>query len=239
MKVRIQKFLSEKGYCSRRQAEEFIRAERIQINGATARLGDHVEEGDKISVDGKVLDLPTPERVILLWHKPKGIETTLAPAREGEKTLADIDFGTRVFPIGRLDKDSRGLLLLTNDGELGNRLAHPRYEHEKEYEVMVDKSLINVALHQMEEGVQIGDKKKTAPCRVQKLGDRKFSIVLHEGRNRQIRRMCEVLGYQVKDLFRVRFSSLLLGDVKPGEWRRLNSEEERKLRESALKPLEK
>ena len=224
--VRVQKFLSSKGVCSRRTAEEWIRAGRLILNGNLVTLGDHMCEDDVLMLDGKSLtwqkDIP---RRVLVWYKPVGIETTLARGRDGVRTLADMDFGGRVFPIGRLDKDSRGLLLLTNDGDLANSLAHPRYEHSKVYHVTLDKPCSDADMRRLRSGVDIGDDRKTCPCEIQRIKDTLLQITLHEGRNRQIRRMCEVLGYRVQDLLRVQFCGVDLGDLPAGEWRELSDAE--------------
>jgi len=214
--IRVQKYLSQKGICSRRQAEAFIREGRLNVDGKKLTLGDRVIPGSLILLDGAPLDIPDEvEPVLLAFYKPRGVETTLK-ALEGSKTLADFDFGGRVFPIGRLDKDSHGLLLLTNDGELANNLMHPRYEKEKEYLVQIHKPLDTDHLNQLGKGVVLDDK-KTAPCQVEVLNDDTIAITLKEGRNRQIRRMCTSLGYEVTDLLRVRVGKVHLKDLKPGQ----------------------
>lgn len=218
--VRLQKYLSQKGVCSRRQAEDYIRAGRLSVNGQKSRLGDRVTPGDMIMLDDVVLDLPAEvSRVVLAFNKPKGVEVTLSQSAEGNKTLLDFDFGPqRVFPIGRLDKDSHGLLLLTNDGDLGNKMMHPRFEKTKEYIVHLNKNIVQEDVTKFESGLKI-NRKMTAPCTVKTLPGNKIRITLKEGRNRQIRRMCGALNYEVLDLQRVRFGSVELGDLKVGEWK--------------------
>jgi len=219
--IRVQKYLSQKGICSRRQAEAHIRAGRLSVEGKKLTLGDRVEPGALIMLDGKPIDIPEEvEPVLLAFYKPRGVESTLK-AIEGSKTLADFDFGGRVFPVGRLDKDSHGLLLLTNDGELANKLMHPRYEKEKEYLVQTHKKMDPKDVMTLEAGMML-DEKKTAPCKVSILNDDTIAMVLKEGRNRQIRRMCVALGYEVTDLLRIRVGKVYLKDLKPGDVRPLS-----------------
>lgn len=214
--IRVQKYLSQKGICSRRQAEEHIRKGRLEVDGKKLTLGDRVLPGALILMDGIPLDIPDEvEPVLLAFYKPRGVETTLK-AIEGSKTLADFDFGGRVFPIGRLDKDSHGLLLLTNDGELANNLMHPRYEKEKEYLVQTHKPFEVSDLNALRGGMML-DEKKTAPCKADTVDENTIVITLKEGRNRQIRRMCVELGYEVTDLLRVRVGKVHLKDLKPGQ----------------------
>jgi len=217
--MRIQKYLSQKGICSRREAESYIREGRLKVNGKLATLGDRAKEGDQFMVDGLKLEIPeTVERVVLAFNKPKGVETTLAQSREN-KTLIDFDFGVgRVFPIGRLDKESHGLILLTNDGELANQMMHPRYEKTKEYIVRLHKEMTDKDAKKLEKGIKLGDK-LTMPCEIEVLPNNTIKIILKEGRNRQIRRMCGALSYEVLDLQRIRFGTVELGELKVGEWR--------------------
>ncbi len=220
-KIRVQKYLSQKGICSRRQAETYIRAGRLSVDGDVLTLGDRVLPGTLIMMDGAPLDIPDEVAPVLLaFYKPRGVECTLKPL-EGLKTLANFDFGGRVFPIGRLDKDSHGLLLLTNDGDLANKLMHPRYEKEKEYLVQLHKKIEPKAVMALEEGILLEDK-KTAPCKVQVINEMTIAMTLKEGRNRQIRRMCTSLGYEVIDLLRVRVGKVHLKDLKPGDMKPLS-----------------
>ncbi len=231
--VRLQKFLSQQGICSRREAEDLIRAGKILINGRKAELGQRVEGTEKIEIAGRAVRPKNQAQIVIAFHKPLGVESTLAK-KKGAKTLADFDFGLRVFPIGRLDKNSRGLLLLTNDGELGNRLAHPRYEHEKEYEVTVDKSLPPAVLRRLSSGEIVLSGKKVQPCKVSKIDSQKFGIILREGRNRQIRRMCDEVGLTARDLFRIRVGTIGIGNLKPGAFRALSEAERKVLADSTL-----
>lgn len=228
-KIRLQKFLSQQGICSRRQAETYIRERRVMVNDSIATLGDRVGESDEISLDGKVLTVKKDiKRVVVLFFKPKGVETTMGSV-PGTKTIVDFDFGVgRVFPIGRLDKDSQGLLLLTNDGDLANKLAHPRYQKEKEYLVSVVSKekveSIEVKAQKLSRGIKI-DGRETQSCKVNVVQDDVLQFILKEGRNRQIRKMCEAVGLDVVDLLRVRVGKIKLGEMKPGKFRILSETE--------------
>lgn len=228
MKKRIQKFLSEQGICSRREAEELIKKGEIFVNDKKATLGDKVDGTESIKVGTQTITTKTPKRVVLAFNKPQGVESTLKN-EHGGKTLADFDFHQRVFPIGRLDKDSRGLLLLTNDGELGNKLAHPRYQHKKEYLVSIDKKLTLGIIKKLSSGNITIDEKNILPCKVEQVTEQVFSIILKEGKNRQIRKMCEACDLQVKDLLRIRVGRINLDEIKPGKFRFLSEEEIAKL----------
>ncbi len=222
--IRIQKFLSQKGIFSRRETEKFIREKRIKVNGEIIKLGKKVSEKDIISIDGETIEIKKRiKKIVIAFYKPRGIESTLKKLIDS-KTLADFDFKVRVFPIGRLDKDSQGLLLLTNDGDLANKLAHPRYQKEKEYLVAVDKKITKAFLLKMEKGVFI-DKYKTKNCELEQIESKIFKIIMKEGRNRQIRKMCKILGYEVKDLLRIRVGSCKLGELKKGKFRILSKKE--------------
>jgi len=225
---RIQKFLSEQGICSRRKAEELIRNGDILVNNKKVVLGCKVEGAETITIKGETVITKTPKKIVLAFHKPKGIESTLKNELGG-KTLADFDFGQRVFPIGRLDKDSRGLLLLTNDGDLGNKLAHPRYQHEKEYLVTVDKKLTPAVIKHLGSGKIKIDEKNVLTCEVEQIAEKTFSIILKEGKNRQIRKMCETCDLQVKDLIRIRIGNINLDEIKPGKFRVLSTIELKKI----------
>ncbi len=223
--TRLQKYLSQKGIFSRRETEGYIREGRLKINSKIAKLGDRVTPTDKIFLDNKPINIKKNiENLVIAYHKPKGLETTLAKA-EDHKTLANIDFGVgKIFPIGRLDKDSHGLLLLTNNGDLGNKLMHPKYQKEKVYEVKLNKKMDYQFMHIMETGVKILGK-RTSPCEVKKTSPASFEITLKEGRNRQIRRMCGALGYTVIDLKRIRFGNIELGSLEYQKFRKLSQEE--------------
>jgi pseudouridine synthase len=228
--MRLQKFLSQQGVCSRREAEAMIHNGAILINGEVATIGDKVDGSELIMINGKKLVVRDPEKIVLAWNKPIGVEVTFDNAHGG-KTLKSFDFGSeRVVPIGRLDKDSHGLLLLTNDGELCNFLAHPRYEHSKEYIVTVDKSLFPVEIEKLGNGSLRVGASFVKPCIVEQLDAKQFKIILEEGRNRQIRKMCEACRLNVVDLFRIRVKSIEIGKLKSGEWRELSDAEIDQLR---------
>ena len=224
--MRINKYLGETGVCSRREADQWIEAGRVSVNGVTAVLGTKVEDGDVVLVDGEP-PRSRPQRVYLALNKPVGIECTT------ERSVPDnvVDFighKERIFPIGRLDKDSEGLLLLTNDGDIVNRVLRAEHEHEKEYVVAVDRPLTPDFLAGMASGVPILDT-VTNPCRVRQVGRNTFRIVLTQGLNRQIRRMCEHFGYTVRRLQRVRIMHIELGELPVGRWRNLSPIEIRPL----------
>lgn len=219
---RLQKYLSGRGVCSRRAAEDLIRAGEITVNGVVAKLGDKVTGEEVIVVQGKTVSGAAPSKIYIAFHKPKGVQTTLRYF-PGQETLAQFDFGARVFPVGRLDKMSRGLILMTNDGDLANKLMHPRYKHEKVYHVRTSVSLSPEAISLMQKGIMI-DGKKTAPCVVEPISDG-YAITLREGRKRQIRRMIEAMGSRVSDLKRVSVGPIALGNLKAGRWRTLTEDE--------------
>lgn len=221
--VRINKFLSEAGVCSRREADRLLLQGRVRIDGQVASLGDRVPEGSEVLVDGKRIAADKAP-VLLLFYKPRGIVTSTK--RQGKaKTVMDVlSYPERVFPVGRLDKDSEGLLLLTNQGELSDSLMRAANYHEKEYAVTVDRPFDRDFLGKMRSGVPILDT-VTRPCRVTQTGKCSFRIVLTQGLNRQIRRMCEALGYRVVFLKRVRICGLTLSGLTPGKCREATKEE--------------
>ena len=221
--VRINKYLSECGVCSRREADRRIEAGEVLVNGQPAVPGAMVSEEDEITCAGEPVR-PTEEKVLLAVCKPDGIVCTTA-YHKGEKNIVDmIGWPSRIYPIGRLDKNSEGLILMTNQGELSERLLRSRYGHEKEYEVTLRERVTLPFLQQMREGVPILDT-VTLPCQVIRTGSCSFRIILTQGLNRQIRRMCEALGFHVVTLKRIRVANILLGDLKPGEYRRIEGEE--------------
>jgi 23S rRNA pseudouridine2604 synthase len=221
--VRVNRFFTEHGICSRREADRRVEAGRVRINGRVARHGDAVEEGDRVELDGAPLHVAEKRAVVLAYHKPPGIECTSDP-RVPENIIAAVGYRERVFHIGRLDKYSEGLILLTNRGELVNEILRARGGHEKEYRVEVDRPFSNDALDRMRRGIVL-DGRRTLPCRVKRTGARSFQIVLTEGRNRQIRRMCEAEDLRVLRLVRVRVMNILLGTLRAGRWRELEPEE--------------
>lgn len=225
--IRLQKYLSSQGACSRRNAEDFMRQGRITIDGKVATLGDKVSGTEDIRIDNDPIKHQEVEKVFLAWNKPIGVEVTLSAARDRTyKTLFDFDFGPhRVFPIGRLDKNSRGLLVLTNDGDLSNQLMHPRYQKEKEYIVTIrkgarQKKTLQEVAENMAKGVVI-DGKKTHPCVIEVQDHKTLRFVLKEGRNRQIRKMCEAMGIEVLDLLRIRFGGIELENIPEGRYKEI------------------
>jgi len=224
--MRLNKFLGESGACSRREADQWIEAGRVTVNGTRAVLGTQVAEGDVVLVDGQPLR-ERPTRVYIALNKPTGIECTTD--REVPGNIVDfVGHRERVFPIGRLDKDSEGLILLTNDGDVVNTVLRAEHEHEKEYVVAVDRPLTPEFLAGMARGVPILDT-VTNPCTLTQVGRNTFRIVLTQGLNRQIRRMCEHFGYTVRSLQRVRIMHVRLGDLPLGRWRNLTPVEIRGL----------
>lgn len=218
--MRLQKFLSAAGVCSRRKGEEFIRAGRVRVNGrVVAELGAKIDpEQDRVSVDGTPVQ-PEVRSVYIALNKPPGYVTSCRHA--GKRIVLElVDVPQRIFPVGRLDKDSTGLLLLTNDGRLHQKLSHPSFDHEKEYDVSVERPISDGALQRMAEGMPILDG-LTRPAEVRRTGERRFRIVLKEGRNRQIRRMVRRLGNEVVELKRIRVAAVRLGRLSEGAWRYL------------------
>jgi len=224
--VRLNKYISETGICSRREADAWIASGRVTINGQRAELGTQVNEGDEVRVDKRVVGAKK-QQVYLCLNKPVGI--TCTTERHIEGNIVDfINHPTRIFPIGRLDKDSEGLILLTNNGDIVNVILRAENNHEKEYVVTVDKPVTETFLAGMAGGVNILDV-RTKPCKVSRVDKYVFRIILTQGLNRQIRRMCEVFGYHVRRLQRVRIMNIGLGNLKPGQWRDLTALELRGL----------
>ena len=220
--MRINKFLSEAGITSRRGADKWIEAGRITINGELAQLGSRVSESDEVRADGKLISTK-PKRVYLMLNKPVGITSTTERHIEGN-VVDYMNYPTRIFHIGRLDKDSEGLLLMTNDGDIVNEILREEHGHEKEYIVTVDRPFDQQFIETMESGVPILGT-MTKPCKVKRLGAKTFNITLTQGMNRQIRRMTEALGYDVVKLKRTRIVNIELGDLKYGNWRELTEQE--------------
>ncbi|MFH1047357.1 MAG: pseudouridine synthase [Patescibacteria group bacterium] len=221
-KERINKVLSQRGVCSRREADRLIEDGRIVINDHRAQMGEKVGPDDDILVDGQPIDRPS-KKIYIMLNKPIGVITT----SDRDKPNNVIDFlglHDRVFPVGRLDVESSGLLLLTNDGDLTARLTHPRFGHEKEYDVTVSQPISGDQLEALRHGVRLADG-QTMPAKVKRVTNERFLIVLLQGKNRQIRRMCEALGLQVTKLRRVRVHTQKLGRLLPGQWRELTKKE--------------
>jgi len=219
---RLNKYIADSGYCSRREADRLISEGRVRLDGRVGALGDRVLPGMDVMVDGKPLS-GEGEKVYLLLNKPRGIVCTADP-REPMNVVDYLAYPRRIFPVGRLDKDSEGLLLLTSDGGIVNRILRAAGGHEKEYEVQIDRPVTPEFVQRMSQGVPILDT-VTLPCRVRRTGERSSNIVLVQGLNRQIRRMCEALGANVTHLRRVRIMNLRLGKLQPGQWRELTNEE--------------
>lgn len=232
--MRLQKYLALCGVASRRHAEEMIASGRVTVNGITVtQMGTQAEEGDVVCVDGRQV-FPEAEKKYIIYHKPAGEVTTVSDP-EGRPTVLDRfgDIGVRLFPVGRLDYDSEGLLLLTNDGDLAEKMMHPSHEVDKAYYCKVLGTVTPEALKQLAKGVMLDDH-PTSPARVRLIRQEAFDaivmVTIHEGRNRQVRRMFEELGYKVLMLRRVRFGPLDLGDLKRGQWRFLEENEIRELK---------
>ena len=226
--VRVNKYLSSLGICSRRDADAMVEAGRVKINGETAVNGSRVMSGDQVSVDDKPVDTKKRRQVYIALNKPVGIVST-TDSREPDNIVDFMSYPERIFPIGRLDKDSDGLILLTNDGDIVNYLLRARYHHEKEYEVIVDKKITPDFLKGMSEPVPILGT-MTEPSKIHKIDDYRFRIILTQGLNRQIRRMCEYFGYEVIRLTRWRIMNVTLGNLRQGEWRYITAKEMEQLR---------
>lgn len=223
---RLNKFIADSGYCSRREADRLIEEGRVKVDGRIGVLGDRILSDMTVAVDDQLLT-GRGDKVYILLNKPRGVVCTADP-REPMNVVDYLNYPVRIFPVGRLDKDSEGLLLLTSDGEIVNRILRAAGGHEKEYEVEVDKPVTAEFLNRMAAGVPILDT-VTLPCRVRRTGERSFNIVLIQGLNRQIRRMCEALGYNVRALRRIRIMNLRIGKMRPGQWRELTEDELAKL----------
>lgn len=229
--VRLNKFISDSGFCSRREADRLIEQRRVQVDGVVAVQGTKVSHGQQVTVDGQSLTREN-EMILLMVNKPRGIVCT-TDKRWGDETIYDLlNYPKRVFSIGRLDKDSEGLLLMTNNGDILNKIMRAGNYHEKEYLVTVNKEITPDFLKKMSEGVYLKELEvKTRPCRVELAGKCQFRIILTQGLNRQIRRMCEALHYKVTRLQRMRIMNIELGNLKPGEYRSVTRKELAELKE--------
>ena len=221
--TRINKYLSEVGYCSRRAADKLIEEGRITINGMVPEMGTKIAPNDEVRVDGKLISEPKEKPVYIAFNKPVGIVCTTDTSVEKDNIIDYINYPTRIFPIGRLDKPSEGLIFLTNDGDIVNKILRARNHHEKEYLVTVNKSITKEFIQKMSNGLPILDT-VTRKCYVEQVGKFKFKIILTQGLNRQIRRMCEYLDYNVISLRRIRIMNINL-DIPVGEWRDLTNAE--------------
>ncbi len=222
MEKRLNKYLSEVGYCSRREADRLIKAERVTINNELPELGTKVKDGDVVKVNGKEVSNKT-KLVYLALNKPKGITCT-TDQTDPTNIVDFVKYPVRIFHIGRLDKDSEGLIFLTNDGDIVNKILRSGNNHEKEYVVKVDKKLTTTFIRKMSTGVSILNT-MTKPCHVEMIDSNHFRITLTQGMNRQIRRMCNALGYHVTRLMRVRIMNVTIEGIRPGKWRYLSNKE--------------
>ena len=229
--IRINKYLSESGICSRRAADKLIEEGKVTVNGVTANLGTRVSEADLVEVDGKAVK-PVKKKVVLAYNKPTGIECT-ADRKNKDNIIDAVNYPERVVNIGRLDKNSCGLILLTNDGELANIIMKAGDTHDKEYFVKVNGTVTDEFIKKMEAGVRLDDGVLTRPCKVFKQSDNSFNIILTQGLNRQIRRMCLALGLRVVFLKRIRIMTIKLGNIKPGDYRILTDLEVKSLYDRA------
>ena len=227
---RLNKYLSEAGFCSRRSADKLIDEGRVKINGTLATVGEKVNSQDEIEVDGEIIKNNKKISTYIAFNKPMGIVCTTDTRVEKNNIIDFINYPTRIFPIGRLDKDSEGLILLTDDGDIVNKILRSSNNHEKEYIVTIDKTISQTFIKRMSEGVPILDT-ITKPCKIQKLSRNSFRITLTQGLNRQIRRMCEYLNYKVESLQRVRIMNIHLKS-KVGSYRDLTQEELKTLKNS-------
>jgi 23S rRNA pseudouridine2605 synthase len=231
--VRLNAYLARAGVASRRGADELIKAGRVTVNGEPGQLNTFVESRDRVELDGNRVELQPLTYVLL--HKPAGTVTT-ARDPQGRRTVVDlVDHPARVVPVGRLDADTTGALLLTNDGELAHRLAHPRYEVEKVYEAEVEGEPSEDALERLREGIDLDDG-PTAPAEARRLGPGTVELAIHEGRKHQVKRMLAAVGHPVLVLHRSRYAGLTLEGLEPGAWRELEPSEVEQLRDSALRP---
>ena len=228
--MRLNKFLSSIGFCSRRQADKYIENGKIYIDDSVAGLGSELYDKQKVYFEktyiGQIDDLKLKQRIVLAVNKPRGIVCTSSDKDRAENIVDFINYPLRIYPVGRLDKDSEGLLLMTNDGSLVNALMKAKNHHEKEYMVEVNKNIDEAFLQAMSGGVYIKELKvKTRKCYIEKISEKSFKIILTQGLNRQIRRMCESLGFKVLSLRRIRIVNITLGKLKTGEYRKLSTTE--------------
>ena len=223
--IRLNKFLSDAGVCSRRAADKAIEAGEVLVNGKPAVMGQRISEGDKVEYAGKLVSNADKKPILLAYNKPAGIVCT-AEKREKNNIVDHLNYPKRIYPIGRLDMDSTGLILLTNQGDLVNKIMRAVNAHEKEYVVSVDKEITGDFIKKMSDGVYLDELEVTTrKCKVRKLSKYEFNIILTQGLNRQIRRMCQMLGYRVKTLKRVRIMNIKLADLKEDTYRDVTAEE--------------
>lgn len=224
--IRLNKYIASSGICSRREADKLIESGKVKVNGIIADLGTRVKEGDSVEVDGKAVT-PEDSMIYIAFNKPLGITCT-TDRRDPSNIIDYINYSERIFPVGRLDKNSSGLILLTNNGDIVNRLLRSENGHEKEYVVTLDRPYDSKFIKNMSSGVPVLGR-MTLPTEVFPVNTKTFRIILRQGMNRQIRRMCEYLGYRVTKLKRIRFINIELGDLAVGKWRYLTAEEKKEL----------
>lgn len=231
MEVRINKYLSSAGYCSVAEADRLLEQGRVTIDGIPAQMGSKVIDGQTVFVDGKSI-IEEDEKILLAFYKPTGIVCTTT-ANQGDNNIVDyIGYPKRIYPVGRLDKDSEGLILMTNNGEMMDKILRSANGHEKEYIVTVNKEIDDSFIKAMSGGIYLAELDRTTkPCKVTALGKKTFRIILTQGLNRQIRRMCSTQGREVVQLKRIRIMNILLGDLKPGEYRNVTEAEYQQLKE--------
>lgn len=232
--MRINKYISDSGYCSRREADRLIEQGAVTIDGKRAKIGSTVSEGQEVRIHGEVI-INNNKSIFIAYNKPYGIVTT-TDLNDSDNIISAIGFEERIFPIGRLDKDSEGLIILTNEGDIVNKMLRVNNNHDKEYTVTVDKMITEDFIKKMKNGVFILGV-VTRKCEIEKAGTHTFNVTLRQGLNRQIRRMCESLGYKVIRLERIRIMHIHLGNLKPGKWRHLREDEVSQLRKSTAQSV--
>ena len=231
--MRINKYLSAQGVCSRREADRLLEAGRITVDGVVAECGQQVDESSIICIDGSRISEEKPEDILMAFNKPRGIVCTTTD-NQGKNNIVDyIGYDKRIYPVGRLDKDSDGLILLTNNGEITDKILRSVNGHEEEYVVKVNKNITDIFLKSMSKGIYLKELEVTTkPCKINRINSDTFRIILTQGLNRQIRRMCQELGYKVVELTRIRIMNIELGGLKCGEYRLVEGAEKKKLYES-------
>lgn len=236
MPERINKYLSSHGVCSRREADRMIAEGRVLVDGKTAVMGEMVDDSNTICIDGRQISSASPEQIIIAFNKPVGIVCTTKDRHNKNNIVDYIRYPERIYPVGRLDKESDGLILLTNDGDMMDRILRSVNGHEKEYIVSVNRPIDDTFIKRMSEGIYLEELERTTKkCVVRKVSDRTFRIILTQGLNRQIRRMCDALGYKVTKLTRIRIMNIELGELAVGQYRELTESEVTVLKEQLYK----
>ena len=236
MPERINKYLSSHGVCSRREADRMVAEGRVLVDGKTAVMGEMVDDSNTICIDGRQISSVSPEQIIIAFNKPVGIVCTTKDRHNKNNIVDYIRYPERIYPVGRLDKESDGLILLTNDGDMMDRILRSVNGHEKEYIVSVNRPINDTFIKRMSEGIYLEELERTTKkCAVRKVSDRTFRIILTQGLNRQIRRMCDALGYKVTKLTRIRIMNIELGELAVGQYRELTESEVTVLKEQLYK----